>query len=414
GLEAEQTIVPADHLLLDEADVLPAIVVVRDPVGEAHFVLAWRRHGRLVQVMDPAFGRRWMTREQLVASLFPVRFAVPAADWRDAAASPSFLDPLRRRMEALGLPAAACRERIARAARSSSWYPLAALDACVRTASALVEGRALRRGAEAVAALDRFVAGCRGPASPGQPPEPSWSVWPADGGEVREVREAEEELELRGALVVTLRRTATSAAAEALPSPGAAPAPEPSRRAADLAGARDQRPPRPLREALGFLRRDGLLAPAALTAVAAAAAAGAVIEALLFQGVLELSGLFDSGAARAGLLAVLLVFTAAITALELPLAHGFLRLGRRLEGRFRIAILAKLPRLDLHYFNSRPLSDLASRAHRVHVLRGLPDIGRELIGSTVELIATAAIIVWLDPGLLLPACAAVIALLAMP
>src|SRR5690606_9798535 len=138
------------------------------------------------------------------------------------------------------------------------------------------------------------------------------------------------------------------------------------------------------------------------------------IEALLFQGVLELSGLFDSGAARAGLLAVLLVFTAAITALELPLAHGFLRLGRRLEGRFRIAILAKLPRLDLHYFNSRPLSDLASRAHRVHVLRGLPDIGRELIGSTVELIATAAIIVWLDPGLLLPACAAVIALLAVP
>ncbi len=37
GLVAEQIMVPADHLLLSEAQTLPAIVVVRQPNGLTHF-----------------------------------------------------------------------------------------------------------------------------------------------------------------------------------------------------------------------------------------------------------------------------------------------------------------------------------------------------------------------------------------
>ena len=59
GLRAEQIIVPIDHVLATSSDVLPAIAVVRQPGGVLHFVVAWRKHGRLVQVMDPATGRRW-------------------------------------------------------------------------------------------------------------------------------------------------------------------------------------------------------------------------------------------------------------------------------------------------------------------------------------------------------------------
>ena len=54
GLEAEQIMLPVDHLLLPEAHALPAIVVVQLPNGLTHFVVAWRRHGRFVQVMDQA------------------------------------------------------------------------------------------------------------------------------------------------------------------------------------------------------------------------------------------------------------------------------------------------------------------------------------------------------------------------
>ena len=59
GLLAEQTILPIDHVMVSAAAVLPAIAVVRQPGGVLHFVVAWRRHGPLMQVMDPATGRRW-------------------------------------------------------------------------------------------------------------------------------------------------------------------------------------------------------------------------------------------------------------------------------------------------------------------------------------------------------------------
>ena len=59
GLAAEQVMLPVDHVLLPEAQALPAVSVVRLPSGVTHFVVVWRRHGRVVQLMDPGTGRRW-------------------------------------------------------------------------------------------------------------------------------------------------------------------------------------------------------------------------------------------------------------------------------------------------------------------------------------------------------------------
>src|SRR6516162_912437 len=56
GLAAEQVMLPVDHLLLPESQAPPALLVVRQPNGFTHFVLLWRRHGPVVQVMDPAVG----------------------------------------------------------------------------------------------------------------------------------------------------------------------------------------------------------------------------------------------------------------------------------------------------------------------------------------------------------------------
>src|SRR6266581_3898407 len=41
GLDAEQIMAPADFVLLPEAKALPGIVVVRNPNGATHFVVAW-------------------------------------------------------------------------------------------------------------------------------------------------------------------------------------------------------------------------------------------------------------------------------------------------------------------------------------------------------------------------------------
>ena len=80
GLEAEQIVLPVDHLALPEARALPAIVVTLQPGGVTHFVVVWRRVGRWVQVMDPAQGRRWLSLEALERELY-VHATEVAADW---------------------------------------------------------------------------------------------------------------------------------------------------------------------------------------------------------------------------------------------------------------------------------------------------------------------------------------------
>src|SRR5258708_39073891 len=82
GIEAEQIMLPADHILLDEARALPAIAVVVLPNGITHFVVIWRRHGRFVQLMDPSPGRRWTHGAGFLSHLYIPKKARPSAGWR--------------------------------------------------------------------------------------------------------------------------------------------------------------------------------------------------------------------------------------------------------------------------------------------------------------------------------------------
>jgi ATP-binding cassette subfamily B protein len=182
GIEAEQVMIPADQLLLAESQSLPAIVIVRLPNGLTHFVLAWRRHGPLVQVMDPAVGRRWVRRERFREELYIHTHRVPAADWREWAGGDEFLWPLERRLRNLGagrdLPAL-----VAAAGDDPGWRGLARLDAAARFVGSLVRAGGLRRGHEARRALATMLGDTDSQAS-GPPviPETAWSVRPAPPG----------------------------------------------------------------------------------------------------------------------------------------------------------------------------------------------------------------------------------------
>lgn len=74
------------------------------------FVVVWRRHGRWLQLMDLAIGRRWTTCQRFSDEMFRHELQVPAMASREWAASGAFLDPLRRRLSALGasVDSAAC------------------------------------------------------------------------------------------------------------------------------------------------------------------------------------------------------------------------------------------------------------------------------------------------------------------
>ncbi|HTA19848.1 MAG TPA: ABC transporter ATP-binding protein, partial [Polyangia bacterium] len=163
---------------------------------------------------------------------------------------------------------------------------------------------------------------------------------------------------------------------------------------------------------LALLRRDGLLRWGALALGLALAAGGAVLEAAIFR------GLFDAAAGRsAGLagrlaarlspraaarpsdvLALALVAIAGILALEWPVAAALRGAGRRLEDRLRRAFLRKIPRLGDRYFQSRPVSDMAERAHLTHRLRALPGLGGQLVRVALELVVTAGALAWLFPA----------------
>jgi ATP-binding cassette subfamily B protein len=369
GLQAEQIMLPPDHVLVDEARALPAIAVVVLPNGVTHFVIVWRRFGRFVELMDPAVGRRWVTAARFRSDLYLHSQAVAAEDWREYAGSTDFLAPLRRRLHSLGI----CGQAITQAVNDPGWRSLAALDAGVRTLASLVDSGALDRGPESARVLAEFLKHDE------TIPEHYWSVRPGteDG-----------RLVLRGAVLV---RALGRAQAETS-SP-------------ELLATLQQPSARPGAELLRLLHADGIFTPAVIGIALLVAAAAVIVEAILFRALI--------GAGR-GIFAATVAFSAALLLLEIPLASSLLRVGRRLETRLRLAFLEKLPRLSDRYFQSRLKSDMAERSHSIHLTRRLPELGGQLLRYGFEIVFTTAGIVWIDPPSALIALLAATAALAIP
>ena len=387
GLEAEQVMLPADHVLLSRVTSLPALCVVALPTGLTHFVVAWRRHRTWIQVMDPATGRRWMRARRFAADLYHHAQAVPAAAWREWAGAVEFGAGLDERMRRLGV-AAAARARLVSAARSDpGWRGLATLDAGTRMAAALVESGGVRAGVEA----DRLLASLakRAQAIPAR----YWSV--------RQSESDNEHLVFHGVVLVRVRGRAAAGRAAPRLSP-------------ELRAALEETPARPGRDLLRTMLRDGALAPAAVALGALVAAGAVTLEALVWRGLLGLGGdLGLSGQRLAALVAAGSLF-AALLLLEWPLGAAALRLSRHLECRFRQAFLHRIPRLHDRYFQSRLVSDMAERSHSVHQLRQVPDAGVRFLRSVLELAATVIGIWWLYPASGPAAAVAATAAIAIP
>jgi ATP-binding cassette subfamily B protein len=392
-LEAEQVMLPADHVLLTEAQALPAIVVVRLPSGVTHFVVAWRRHGRVVQLMDPATGRRWPTGQRFLHELYVHAMPFPAAAWRDWASSEARLGVLRQRMAQVGLFRRTITGLIDATQRDPDWRPLAALDAATRMVAAVVRAGGLRCGRQAARVLVRcFERAKDEPTDESESiPADYWMVRPAPSEEAGEAQ-----VLLRGAVLVRVRgrRPAGPSMAGGVLESTEGPAPL----SPELTAALEEPPSRPGHDLLRLLRADGLLAPAALVTALLLAAGGLVVEALLFRGFFDLGRELGLAGQRLGAIGGLLAFVAALLLLEIPLVTGLLRVGRHLEARLRLAFLAKIPCLGDRYFQSRLTSDMAERCHTAHMLRVLPDLGGQLLRSTFELVLTAVGIAWLDPA----------------
>jgi ABC-type bacteriocin/lantibiotic exporter with double-glycine peptidase domain len=394
GLDAEQIMVPVDHLLLSAAAALPAIVVVRMANGFTHFVVAWRRHGRVVQVMDPATGRRWPSGQRFLDELYRHTHELPATVWRAWAETEEFLGALRQRWATLGIGGPEVEQALVAAVADPHWFPLATLDATTRMLAAIVRAGGLRRGWQATRLFITF-AGRTAQEEPGEMqtiPAAYWTVRPAPPDPDGEVS-----LQLRGAVLLRVRgwqEGRPDRGTEATTAQYGAPA----QLSPDLVAALEEPPSRPGRQCLHWLYADGLLAPGVLLLALLVAASSVVVEALLWRGLVDLSRDLGLVEQRLGALVVLLAFVGALLLLDLANAIGLWRLGRRLEARLRMAFLEKIPRLGDRYFQSRPTSDMAERSHSVHRLRLLPDLGGQVIRLVAELLLTTAGLIWLDPS----------------
>lgn len=388
GLDAEQIMLPPDHLLLEGAKALPAVVVVRQPNGLTHFVVVWSRQGRMIQLMDPAIGRRWVTVERFQNELYQHAMAVEAAGWREFAASEEFQAALRERLSRAGVDEAGAARLAGAALGQESWEALAALDAAVRLVWSLVRTGGLQRGREAEQLMGRLVT------QPALIPVRYWSVRKTDQSE-----DGAEQVMMRGAVVVRVRGKRASASVDVL--------------GVELSAALAERPIHPGRELLRLVRDSGAAAPFILTSALLAGAVAVVIEALLLRGLLSAAN------QRVGVVLAILLFSSLILLLEAPILSGTMRLGRQIENRLRMAFLEKIPKLGDRYFQSRLTSDMAERSHASHRLRRLPDLARQLLRAIFELLATAAAIIWILPAaapwvLLAGAAALVIPFLSHP
>jgi ABC-type bacteriocin/lantibiotic exporter with double-glycine peptidase domain len=388
GLAAAQYIVPVDHLLMDEAAMLPCMLVTRQPNGLTHFVVVWRRLGGLVQVMDPANGRVWRTRRRLLQDAFIHGFPVAAEVAFQWLTAPAFVDPLRRRMADLGCPEAAIERHLERAQADEAWLRVAALDAATRMVAKLVAAGAIRRGFIAAEFVARLAAGAaqRGLAVV---PAPYWSVRPLPDGQV----------ELRGAVILHVAARTDAPADDERGSPAAAM----------FATDRDEE--RPVRTIAAAVFAEAPAALASLPLALLLAGAGVAVEALLLQRLVAATG------PAPGVLALVVSFLAIALVLNVSIAAVLQRLGRWIDVHLRIRLLEKLPRLGNYYFHSRLTSDLAYRAHELRALRGLPQIAADLLRVVSEAALTVAGLVWLQSGPTLsvvPVVAAALGIFGLP
>jgi ATP-binding cassette subfamily B protein len=408
GMDAEQIIIPVDHVLLPEADINPAIIIVRLPNSFTHFVVLWRKHGGVLQVMDPAAGRVWPRTKSFLDQVYVHHHVVPAQAWRSWASSEEFCRSLTRRALILGVPRKTILTLVQAAAEAPCWQSLAILDAAVRMLTPVAQARGLSGSRTAARVLTRCFenAMAKGDDVFQAIPAVYWSVLPGGADEA-----GEEQVVFQGAVAVRVRhrrKVGRRLLGEIAPEQAGAP---PQEINATLSASSA----RPLRHMFKVMREDGLFEPAAIFAGLGLSTCAVLFEALLYRTFVDLTRFVAIPQQRQITAAMLAAFFIGLLILDLCITRDILRLGRNLEIRLRTHILEKLPRLADHYLSSRLISDLAERAHSIQEIRGVPAIGTQLMLRVFELLLTTAGVIWLDPRTLWPAisCAAVAVILPL-
>lgn len=386
GLDAEQVMMPVDHLFLEGGDDQPGIVIVRLPMGGLHFLVYWRTHGDVVQIMDPARGRQLRPVSQLLNDLFIHTQAVPVPQLLEWLTSDGFRRPLRLRMAELKLSRAQADELLHTVGKKGGWRPLARLDAAIRLAKAMMQAGAVRRGRESHNLIRALISEAHADV---EIPEAYWSMQRAPDQTASP--DSEDELvNLRGTVAVLtygrLREDEKqrSARLAAIPT--------------DLRAALHEPAPRPFATLIAQLPpRDRAILLVAALAVMLGSALQLGLD-VVFRGTLHLTWYMRTPLHRIAGFSIALLCVFCVCGIALLLLLNTTRLGRHIEVRLRATLLEKLPKLNERYFHSRPVSDMAERAHSLLRVRQFLSLGQETLRVLSTTGLTTLALLYLLPG----------------
>lgn len=384
GLPAEQIILPVDYIPLKSADVLPAILVTTLPNRVPHFIVIWRRIGAWVQIMNPGYGRRWIRWSTLMAEVYQHQMEVPGQDWREWATGDEAHVMMCERLRDLGFNAKQIDAVWKQMNTDTSWMTAAQVDAVVRYTSAMQREGMLRKGA------------------------PSWTFF--------EAQLAKEEVPDEYVMIVAGKEDAVIVRMAVLVRIQSRQQPvehEFATKAADELGLLVPEA-NPMVFFWRWFSEGNAWFPLMLAVVSAFAAAGIILQAVLFDTMLELNRLLGFGFERWIFVSGLILFLAFNTLLYISSSRIRLRLGRRLEIGLRRDLLIKLPLLQHQYISTRLLSDMAERSHNLHLLRELPANALEFAETFFLLLFTLLGIVVLFPGSIFPALLLAILMVSVP
>src|SRR5262249_17848283 len=170
--------------------------------------------GPLVQVMDPAIGRRWMLGRRLMEEVHAHTQTVPAKAWHEWALSDDFRRPLARRLRALGLRRSGLA-LIPKVAAAPTWRGAPLLDAATAFIARLVRTGGLQRGQQVERILCSVLEQALSNTGGGEKtvPDVYWSVRPAASSP-----DGEENVRFTGAILVRVRSLSPTQTDETAPS----------------------------------------------------------------------------------------------------------------------------------------------------------------------------------------------------
>ena len=375
GLEAEQLIMPAEHLLFK--DNMPAVVDIRSARDKPpHFVVVWNRVGPFIQIMDPMMGRRWLNEESLLKELYSKPVVMLNQEWRQAAKNWSPV--LQKRLLQLGFESEEAVIVINRALADPTWRSLATLDATLRMLSSMMQQGGFRQGAEAKEAFEHlFKKALTESAGAGSVPARHWSVLP-------ESNESETLVFQGGITIVRALRAKTEACSTSSPE---------SKEARHAEGQQAEGRGRLIHSFLNnpliqHLRTDERLTPYALGLSIIFAAVSIFFQAILFRGLMEVGNLLSSEQQRFQTIVLVFGFAMTLLSLRWPADKILAQMGRTLDARLRLSVLQIMPHLSPAYFQKNSVADITERIHSVRTVDFLPNIGERIIRSFSQILLT--------------------------